>query len=197
VLVTIEEVMKKYNISKATINNWIKGGEVKIHFLEGKKLISLEEIEKYGKDRLQSRRNKQKNSKPRIPENYLAEGQYIEKVKEILNLTENYHRDDRLRMVLLMIIYKFLLDKKAISVIPDKPGDFSLLPAKVSKILSIGFTGCRFYKRDLELLEKILKLDLTPTGEDFLGLLYLSLRPEGQKIKRDVILLPNPLWKKW
>ncbi|SET24481.1 N-6 DNA methylase, partial [Anaerobranca gottschalkii] len=192
-LVTIEEVMEKYNISRATVNNWIKLGGVTIHLVNGKKMIPLETIQKYGKGKLQSRRNKQKNSKPRITENYLKEERYIEKVREILNLIENYHSDDRVRMVLLMVIYKLLLDKKIISSIPSDPGDFNLLPPRVSEILSIGFNGCMFNNRDLELLEKILNLDLLSIEDDFLGLLYLSLRPEGQKNKKGCYFTPQPV----
>jgi len=88
---TIREVSEYFNISQATVRNWIRLGKLCLKDNGDKKYISFEEVKRITNDiekthKLTSRRNKSKNSSKYIPRKYISSAS--PNMKTIIRLLE-------------------------------------------------------------------------------------------------------------
>lgn len=186
-LLSIKEIQDKYRISKATLMNWIRLGGITVHNKDNGIKVSLEEIEEFNKSRLMGRRNKGNVSKSFIPVNYVKDQNLTVLVHKILFIRDTYKIEDEGK-ILLIVILKLLGNCGILEM--DGILEKEDIPKDLRKSISPLWDNCHFSKGDDEFIKQLLDLDIPDTQEDFLGLLYLSLRSESLKNKMGSFYTP-------
>lgn len=181
------DVIKKLNISKATLNNWVKQGRL----IYNKKMgFDAEYINNYhkqilkGNGKLNSRANKKFSNKTFIPLEYISIEKNHEDIEKILSISNNL--DLVLEEILVYTAYR-ILELKGFLVIRDDCINFvnEGLEQDIKEI----FPDFKFNKHTYE---KFLWLK----GEfqnDFLGALYQSIKNEGEKSSGGSYYTPKSL----
>lgn len=159
-----KEVLKKYNISEATLRNWKKLG-----YIKNNDKITIKEIEKVISKKDNTRRNKKNSNEHIIPESYLDNNKAVNKIKDILLLKEKYNVSNN--EILIEAIIQKLKNK--------------VMPEEVKIILGNNSTNISFTKEF-----KKIKIANNKT-DDILGLLYMSLLSVGKKDTQGIFYTPH------
>ena len=169
------EVIKKFNISKATLKNWIKQGRLVYNQGNG---FDYEDINNFyyemvnGNGKLDSRANKKFSNKTFIPSEYLSVGKNYDDIVKILSISNKLNLD--LENVLVYTAYR-LLELEGSLLIKNNGIEFvdKYLEQDVTEIFPrFQFEG-NIYEHFRFLNGKF--------QDDFLGALYQSIKNEGEK----------------
>ena len=191
---TIDEVAYELSISVATVRNWIKLGRIKKHKKQGKaRMFDYNEIMKIKDDiskgqshKLQSRRNKKMVSGNLIPIEYVSYELYLKIIKHIIEIGSRIEHKNSVSIILLEIALKFLKSRE--KIIQKESLNRSLtelyiknsldIPTYINTILNqlVNPDDVTVIDSDLNALAEINQLEIPfISGEDFLGLAYMSL----------------------
>lgn len=196
---TIKEVAQTLSVSEATIRNWMKAGKIipnkvvnrKNLFLKSDILQIKKEIETGEFQRLKSRRNKKAITGAVIPTEYVTFKPYISIAETICDLTNEINHPDKIRLILLEVAMKLLEERSLIEV--TTPCEYSFIELIQSKTLHLNNYEQIFNEllpihnvdisdSDKNKLRQIRSLDIPfVSGEDVLGLIYMSLSSIGDR----------------
>ncbi len=153
---TIKEILKKYNISDATLRNWKK-----LNYIDNLTDIDPTDIDNILKQKTGIRRNKRTSVNCIIPTSYINDKNIIPIIEKIIAIKNKYHISNN--EILIETILKILTIKKLAI-----PNDIYDILGKRST--NINFTH-DFNKIKIKYKE----------NNDFLGCLYMSLISIGKK----------------
>jgi len=208
--ITIKQVADILSISQATVRNWLKAGKInKIETYAGKGKVLFDELEilqlkqqiESGKDgRLQSRRNKWAIKGNIVDSSYVNYKPYLSIAEDVIEIAKTMQHLQKHRLILLELSLLLLVQRGHIDTVNQSMhlGEnhaVSMTEAVVKQMITLGHyedaLKCLFNYRaegmdismfDLDLLAKLNKLQITyVVGEDFLGLIYMSLRQLGER----------------
>ena len=161
----VNDILKKYNISEATLHNWKK-----LKYISSLNDISEEEIKNIIKNKSGIRRNKRNSTSNIIPYSYVSDKRIIFSVEKILEIKNNYNISNN--EVLLEVILKLLNELKL--EVPSS--DLSILGKRSSN---------EDFIRDISNI-----LIAYDEDNDFLGCLYTSLLSVGKKDTGGIFYTP-------
>lgn len=161
----VNDILKKYNISEATLHNWKK-----LKYISSLNDISEEEIKNIIKNKNGIRRNKRNSTNNIIPYSYVSDKRVIFSVEKILEIKNNYNISNN--EVLLEVILKLLNELKL--EVPSS--DLSILGKRSSN---------EDFIRDISNI-----LIAYDEDNDFLGCLYTSLLSVGKKDTDGIFYTP-------
>ncbi len=194
-LESLEDIMQKYNVSKATVHNWIRLGNIKTTKINNKIMVSKAEIENHRKDRLMTRRNKQDNTLMLIPNKYLMDKNLKETAISVLNVHNKFILEEKNEKLIILIMYKLLINNKVIKSLNEVVYDMEALPPEIKRIVKEGFPKVHFDPKDMEYVDAMAKIEIPNTQEDILGLLYLTIKSQGAKNKKGSYYTPQSIVK--
>lgn len=188
----INEAASLLSISTATVRNWIKSGKIRA-LAEGRSLVFDEdeilslkkEIESGASPRLKSRRNKKAIEGTYIPAEYVKSEEYQNYAEEILQLVNRSSLEINSPLILLEVALGLFVRRRRLEVSPQFK-ELSLSELASEGKLNLGSSASLFLalydfrqkssEAQLKILREIHRLDLSfISGEDLLGLLYMSL----------------------
>lgn len=160
-----QEILKKYNISDATLRNWKK-----LNYIKDINDIDPSEIDNILKKKTGVRRNKRTSDDNIIPQSYINDKKIINIIQQILELKSKYNIS--INEVLHETIIKIIAKNKLIT------------PDEISTIL-----GNRTENTDF--ISEFEKIDISyEEDNDFLGCLYMSLLSIGNKDTNGIYYTP-------
>lgn len=161
----VSEILKKYNISNATLRNWKK-----LNYIDNLENIDPKEIDKILKQKVGVRRNKRNSSKKIIPTSYVNDKKIITIIENIIDIKKNYNinNNEVLIEAILTILSNNNLD----------------IPSELYDILGNRTTNNSFIN-DF----KKIKIEYNENN-DFLGCLYMSLLSTGKKDVNGIYYTP-------
>lgn len=165
-IMKIEEIIKRFNISNSTIKNWIKIG-----LLPKKSEYEEEEIESVINSKSHSRRIKKKSTTLSIPESYIKKDKTIRLIRQIAEFQNAFHLDSK--QILGFLIQKVLggritdtIEKEMTSLFGSIEDDLS--SQSIFQHIQIEYDN----------------------NEDFLGAVYSSFLTVGDKSTAGVYYTP-------
>lgn len=209
-LINIDEVSRMLKVSKATTRNWIKSKKIRpftspkfsgsgLLFLKKDIESLLEDIKKGKENRLKSRRNKNHVSGVLIPKAYLHNTGNIKTVEEIISQLENMNLFPGYKEIILAEYSLKLLVKRQLVTLKGSP-DLFVLPEYLADKEKLGpykeliadiLSPVSDLEAKIESLKKVLSKPVSfDKGQDFLGLLYMSLQNLGERKPKGVYYTP-------
>jgi type I restriction-modification system DNA methylase subunit len=182
---TEKEVSKKFNISKATIKNWIKQGHLEFYNDKGFAYDDVETLQgkiAIGNDKLNSRANKNFSNKTFIPIEYITLNKNKKDIARILFLYKKMKLE--IDELLLYISYR-ILELNDLIAINEENVLFlnSYLETDIEEFFPVSNFSKSKYKAFLWMKGKF--------QEDFLGCVYQSLKMEGDKSSKGSYYTPE------
>lgn len=161
----VSEILKKYNISNATLRNWKK-----LNYIDNLEDIDPKSIDIILKQKVGLRRNKRNSSKKIIPTSYVNDKKIITIIENIIDIKNNYNVNNN--EVLIESILTILSNNNL-----DVPSEvYDVLGNRTRNISFIN----NFKKIKIEYNE----------NNDFLGCLYMSLLSTGKKDINGIFYTP-------
>ncbi len=169
------DVAKKLNISKATLENWIRQRRLVYHKDKG---FDSKQIEKYyneilkGNGKLNSRANKKFSIRTFIPSEYISNQKNYGDIVKILSISRNLGLD--LESILIYTAYR-ILELEGLLLI--EKGRVKFINKGLEQDIKDIFPDFLFNR---DVFEQFLWLK-GEFQDDFLGALYQSVKNEGEK----------------
>ena len=189
-----KKIAEELNVSIATIRNWIKTGLISENDISK---LSQEEIKKkiilISKSKLLSRANKFSSKKTFIPVEYFSNSKNQYKFQVFYDyLNSLFTSEETENKLFLSAIYvsklhNFFKKKDSLHIILENLKNRDL-KNNIQKELSNWYSQINF-RYSIE-LEKIFDFSF-PEENDFLGILYQSLKSEGEKSKKGSYYTPK------
>jgi len=189
-----KKIAEELNVSIATIRNWIKTGLISENDISK---LSQEEIKKkiilISKSKLLSRANKFSSKKTFIPVEYFSNSKNQYKFQVFYDyLNSLFTSEETENKLFLSAIYvsklhNFFKKKDSLHIILENLKNRDL-KNNIQKELSNWYSQINF-RYSIE-LEKIFNFSF-PEENDFLGILYQSLKSEGEKSKKGSYYTPK------
>jgi len=199
---TSTEASELLGVSGATIKNWVKHNYLfpivnnqKQFFEKAKVVLLKEKIENGEVERLNSRANKRNSTKKFIPKEYISD---INNNKEILSIV-NFIVDNSLSIKIAMfyLSIKVLIDAGLILTKNiEKILKFEITNFKNNNVLSIlksNYKNLNSFDYDIKYSE--LLIFSIPKSQDILGIIYQSIKSEGEKVKQGSYYTPKEIVK--
>ncbi len=193
---SIQDAAVILSVSRATVRNWMKSGLLtsekngRSTCLVRNDVLSLKQsIESGDNSRLKSRRNKKTKVGNCVPTNYVSDRYYENLAVEVLDMVEQMHSDKKTELILAEIAIKLVIDAKKITLCRpssttyletlQKGDDVGQYGELVRTLLPTEF---ELSNEDVRILSKVSELSIPfCPGEDFLGLIYMSLNNLGAR----------------
>lgn len=192
-------ISEELNISDATVRNWIRLGVI------SSEKMTVQEIQKLKKQflngsltKLISRANKKFSKKTFIPKEYLLNPKNLSEIQVFVEQINDILLDFGVEQKIFVSAILFLRSQNYFEL------NFSFLEIinflsqnnhkkQILIELSEWYKNIRFEYSDI--LEKLLDSNIPKDESDFLGIIYQSLKSEGEKSKQGSYYTPNKLIK--
>ena len=161
----VNEILKKYNISEATLRNWKK-----LKYIDDLNDIDPSVIDNILKNKIGNRRNKRNSIDNIIPVSYIEDKRIVDIITSILELKEKFN-----------VSINEVLHETIIKVITNNNMQ---IPEDIESIL-----GSRSSSEDFINSFSNIKIEYNEDN-DFLGCLYMSLLSVGKKDTNGIFYTP-------
>ncbi|MFX0560413.1 TaqI-like C-terminal specificity domain-containing protein [Tepidibacillus infernus] len=208
----IDEVAHLLAVSTATVRNWVKTGRLqKVLKKNRDTLFQIEEVLKLkheietGKtERLKSRRNKKAVKGNFIPTEYVTYSPYLSYAEQIIEIAKEIKHQEKVRLVLFEVVLNLLLAQGKIEThITQNDSSFTELISKDQLSLQkyelileslFDYRNGNIQESDLIALQKVRQLHIPfVEGDDFLGLVYMSLSHLGKRKNNGSYYTPSTI----
>lgn len=197
-LISIKESAEILGVSELTIKNWIKHNflfpviDNKKQFFKKSNVLSLKKKIELGEiERLNSRANKRNSSKKFIPQNYLAKLNSSSKLSKLINfiIDNSLSVDCSLFFLIINVLLSenFIYTKNIEKILKFKQSDFK--NEHVLNILKDYFNQLNNFALNSTYLQ-LLSFNI-PKSQDILGIIYQSIKSEGEKAKQGSYYTPK------
>lgn len=205
------EVAALLSVSEATIRNWVKTGVIKRVVSVGRKtcfcqaeILKLkQEIQTGESHRLKSRANKSALKGKNMPAEYVSKAALTSIADKVLQIANKITLPQKERVILLELSLKLMLERNKIECLNenatayveafyngemDLKGYFGIFAA----IVGTDSEQPQLDDHTLSVLQQLRDLDIPfHAGEDFLGLIYLSLTSLGIRKNQGMYYTPS------
>ena len=186
-VIKIEQVASILDVSSATVRNWVKqkyltplkGNSKTPTFDEAEVFQLKEKINSGAIKRLNKRANKSNSKQTFIPDEYAKNQDVFELVQSLISKYESENLS--IESFLFSVILNLLENKKLISF-ANKPTSISYKNTVLKKEIDWWIRKTK-KNESLEIHTNLVELNDFPITDDFLGIIYQSIKTEGSKSK--------------
>ncbi len=196
-ILNVEDVAVLFDISTATVRNWIKCGNIQtiseqrynFHLHEIQKL--KEKIENGKLEKLRGRANKSKAERTFIPDEYLKSNININVISEVISFI--YKNKISIKISLFLLILNFLRTNKILESfnIQDLITKKDILSSNKQINKEIKFWKSEIKENEIKDEYSFLLNCELPKQRDILGFIYQSLLAEGKKSQNGSYYTPK------